>query len=1301
MKRKVFTLLMAFLATVGNAVWAEGSGTQTDPWVINLDNPQSISDNGGFLGSSREIVSIEDGNVIQIHIGGDDAEEDNGYYRITGTTSQYRIEIGGDGLLDPKPAFVHLELNNASISTTDYSAIRIYDPGKNGDEPTVNIQLTGENRLTTTSDSWAAISVNANANLNIIAESTGSLYATGAVGIGNADEPDDRWVVGDEQKGAVGNIGIYGGTIVAMGNGEYPGIGGRKYDETDVTIDGNTFVVTNNGNSNTIQNYTKGIFYDTSERDNTASVYGAVTLNSEYPSMDGILERELKFDITDAATLTLGAGISFPTTRLANDDDKNKLYAYELSYDLNKTVGHNTITIADETPYVSIYCAPNTTLAELPTASNATPTWQCLGWAQQNGESYTNLTGVPSTTLSTTADNTANQIKATSIWAVKQWTNVNVTYGETLDADIQLIYPEAAKSLFTITNGTDLNQYGAALNDNMHIVAHTTGATASEGNASVTLQLQDRSETITIPFTINNNAPDLGDTDVTTLTVENKVYTGSAINPIKSLVVNGENVAFDAVDIKYKSDNDGTAGDDLEAAPINVGTYWVYVKAKENSTSYKGESDPQQFQITVATAKVTANEKAIENPTSATLLSFVTEDLTVTPLGEDNLSITSADVALANTSDPWQTLAGTYKIKYTNITLDGTSKSNYTAPTEVEGTLKVTIKGTEDNPLDPGDGDDENPVITPDEPEDGENGWTWDSEKDAYTRVYDGVAFPFTPVLHLWDAENGAEEEQTLTTEQYTITYTPENGTASEVVPDNVGTYTATIKITDETLSVNGSVEPIKLIITPRPMDVTINTLTAEDLDKTSVTEVGATYEAFNAENNRGLVEAEKDYVGISGTMSIQPKEDATQEGKKAYTVTFSNLALANSGGDDPIFLASNYTPTFKYGNQTLTDGAGSVDITIDEITPGEETEITDGDEDDNDWAWDGKQYVVVYDGNPHGIAEVNGETPSSVTYNTADGKAPVNAGHYTATVVVEGKTGTFQLWIKQRPLNVNFNLSSITEEQVGKTLDANGYVSFTNNVTGETPLLDDEATITIAAQPNANGKYAVTFDNILLVENEGFNPDNYTPSYYLNGELIAIDENGDGESGGEGDDEGGITINPDDEGDKDDDDDHNPGHGGSDINRPAKYYNIYVDTAATSDGVELSLSKDVVKEGNQVSVYIDKILDGYNAENMKVQIKRSLYGYWEELEEGVQPGEYIIYNIYHDIYVKVTDVEKDDATGIEDVEGVKAYAKDGSIYVYTPNREEVTIISMSGTIIKHAEQIGLQIGEKVFKLKN
>ena len=170
-------------------------------------------------------------------------------------------------------------------------------------------------------------------------------------------------------------------------------------------------------------------------------------------------------------------------------------------------------------------------------------------------------------------------------------------------------------------------------------------------------------------------------------------------------------------------------------------------------------------------------------------------------------------------------------------------------------------------------------------------------------------------------------------------------------------------------------------------------------------------------------------------------------------------------------------------------------------------------------------------------------------------------------------------------------------------------------------------------------------------------------------------------------------------------------GHGGSDINRPAKYYNMYVDSAATCDGVELWFDKNVVRAGNQASVYV-KIEEGYDAEHMKLWFKRSLYGNWEELEEGVQPGEYIIYNVYTDIYVKATDVEKD-PTGIEEIEGVKVYAQNGSIYVYTPNRLPVWIVSMTGAVVRNEEQVGLQqydrlnqgiyivrVGEQVFKIR-
>ena len=181
------------------------------------------------------------------------------------------------------------------------------------------------------------------------------------------------------------------------------------------------------------------------------------------------------------------------------------------------------------------------------------------------------------------------------------------------------------------------------------------------------------------------------------------------------------------------------------------------------------------------------------------------------------------------------------------------------------------------------------------------------------------------------------------------------------------------------------------------------------------------------------------------------------------------------------------------------------------------------------------------------------------------------------------------------------------------------------------------------------------------------------------------------------------------------DDDDEDQGNTGiHKPQRPIKYYNIYIDTVCP--GLNVEVNKDVVQEGHQVSAYLT-IQAECDTTGMRFEYKRGLFGYWQDLKalEGVQPGEYIIKNIYTDIYIRALDatLPEEEPTGIDDLEGVKAYAKEGSIYVYTPNREEVTIISMSGAIIKHAEQVGMQsysvnrgiyivrIGEKVFKLKN
>lgn len=163
----------------------------------------------------------------------------------------------------------------------------------------------------------------------------------------------------------------------------------------------------------------------------------------------------------------------------------------------------------------------------------------------------------------------------------------------------------------------------------------------------------------------------------------------------------------------------------------------------------------------------------------------------------------------------------------------------------------------------------------------------------------------------------------------------------------------------------------------------------------------------------------------------------------------------------------------------------------------------------------------------------------------------------------------------------------------------------------------------------------------------------------------------------------------------------------------PISYYNIYVEDVC--DGVEVTTSKNVVREGGSISLYVEKDTAHYTFDNFKVYYKRSYYGGWEELKEGTQPGEYPINNIWTHIYIKAEGAEEkeDDPTGIEQIEGVKVYTQDGSLFVQTPQREVVIIVSMTGAVVKNEEQVGLKqyhglqpgiyivrVGDKAYKLR-
>ena len=161
------------------------------------------------------------------------------------------------------------------------------------------------------------------------------------------------------------------------------------------------------------------------------------------------------------------------------------------------------------------------------------------------------------------------------------------------------------------------------------------------------------------------------------------------------------------------------------------------------------------------------------------------------------------------------------------------------------------------------------------------------------------------------------------------------------------------------------------------------------------------------------------------------------------------------------------------------------------------------------------------------------------------------------------------------------------------------------------------------------------------------------------------------------------------------------PEEGGSDI----QLYRIYTDKVCA--GVELEYSREVVKGGQSTIVTVN-VEKGYDASALKLSYKEGMFGDWKPLTLN-KDGQYQIKNIWNDIYVRAEGV----VTGMEDIDGTaRVYAKDGSLYIYTPQQDDIAVISMTGSVVKRTKQIGLQsyplnqgiyvvrVGEQVFKVR-
>ena len=155
--------------------------------------------------------------------------------------------------------------------------------------------------------------------------------------------------------------------------------------------------------------------------------------------------------------------------------------------------------------------------------------------------------------------------------------------------------------------------------------------------------------------------------------------------------------------------------------------------------------------------------------------------------------------------------------------------------------------------------------------------------------------------------------------------------------------------------------------------------------------------------------------------------------------------------------------------------------------------------------------------------------------------------------------------------------------------------------------------------------------------------------------------------------------------------------------------HHVYADITATCEGLYLDATRHKVADEGDTKVFL-YVKKGFETKDARYQFKRGLKGEWEDLVPGIEQNTFQVTDIEGDIYLKGIDAVY---TGTEDINGmVRVYTKDGSLFVYTAQPEEISVVSMTGVTVKCTRQTGLQsyplnqgiyvvcVGEQVFKVR-
>ena len=751
MKKRIFTLMMAFLAIAGNAVW----GQSTYDATLDISGNSATVTGSGISVSGNHIGISGDGNYL---IKGD------------GNARDFYIDTHNEPTIT---------LENVNLSHDGDPIIEINRVGEWG-EIDVTLILRGEN---TFSGNDVGIYNTEQTNVEFAEGSTGTLTFRTGYGIAN-------------DAGRCGNIDMNGGTIILETDNHAIYSSAPIPVQHRIKMNSNVVVITNkafnqmafNAN-NDIEN---GIFFDNSTGDGRLGyMYGNVTLNSPLDLTDNDLSDKLDLR---GGTLTIGDNNSLKRDNI-EDVTGGTVVAFSANYLENSPSGCNaTGLIPDYTLY-----GTNTQIdlqTTLPTCNNSRH--QCLGWAKDNA---TTIEGATLKTAASYPAQTTNVINLNAAWVEIEKT-ITVEEGKNIPTENNynklIVHPSSLNVSYALTSSTSVT--GVTF-DNGALTGMPAQGTAGEHEYTVkvtcgssTVEAKMILKVADTPQSIENATIELSNQDGFT-------YNGAEQYPF-ILKINDVVVPPTAYTCTW-SESTGEKGF------MNAGTYTLTaIKAVENS-GYTGSVSNTRIdavspvKMNPRELSVSINDQTVEVGEAINSNIIAQEDAGETTILIDSKTIVSGEQAsfTGNLSCAQST---NIPDEYPGVIEQGTMdlqdnkpflKKNYTLNVTKNGTLRVIT-----NIDDPGEIE---LVITGAETEDGKyiyNGVDYvDQEIVVKIKLSDGSLQTINPDEYnvAWKDENEEEVDGVKNVGVYKALITFN----SDIY--GIATVSKTIEITQRSLTVN------------------------------------------------------------------------------------------------------------------------------------------------------------------------------------------------------------------------------------------------------------------------------------------------------------------------------------------------------------------------------------------------------------------------------------------------------------------------------------------------------------------